>query len=59
MPSLSIKIFSIDNFTIKFFSKLLSGLSIGVRLKSSVFILRSLVVKLIKDSVFIRKTVFL
>ena len=34
-PSLSMKILSINNFTIKLLSKLLSDLSIGVHLKSS------------------------
>ena len=34
-PSLSMKILSINNFPIKLLSKLLSDLSIGVHLKSS------------------------
>jgi hypothetical protein len=41
------KILSINNFTIKLLSKLLSDLSIGVHLK------RSLVVKIVIDNIFI------
>ena len=46
LPSLSMKILSINNFTIKLLSKLLSDLSIGS-------LIRSLVVKLSIDNIYI------
>ena len=53
-PSLSMKILSINNFTIKLLSKLLSDLYIGVHLKGT----RKFGSKLINRQFFHRKTVF-
>ena len=54
-PSLSMKLLSINNFTIKLLCKLLSDLYIGVHLKSS----KKFGSKVIHRQFFHRKTVFL
>ena len=54
-PSLSMKILSINNFTTKLLSKLLSDLYIGVHLKGT----KSLVVKLSIDNFFIERLFFI
>ena len=53
-PSLSMKILSINNFTTKLLSKLLSDLSIGVHLKGT----KKFVSKVINRQLFHRRTVF-
>ena len=53
-PSLSLKIWSINNFTTKFLSKLLSDLYIGVHLKGT----KKFGSKVINREFFHRKTVF-
>ena len=53
-PSLSMKILSINNFTTKLFSKLLSDLYIGVHLKGT----KKFGSTVINGQLFYRKTVF-